>query len=178
MKTRDEIFLVEDDQFDAHLIRKKLEAENPDLDVKTFYTGESFRSKIIASQKVPRLVILDYHLPDASGLELVQFLKSVDPSAKILVVSGEKAEYLIDECIGSGVEKFIHKNNRTLNRLLHEVKQVLGIEEEENEAFLAFTSQDLQQRKRLRERVPMSVLIMVNILISVLAITICMYLFS
>lgn len=57
------------------------------------------------------LVLLDLHLPDGSGLDIAQFLKTNMPSVKIVVCSMHFTKADIAKLINWGVEGFVDKQN-------------------------------------------------------------------
>lgn len=58
---------------------------------------------------VPDLVCLDIMLPDGSGIDVLKQIKSAHPKMMVLMVSGERDESTIKECLASGASGFIIK---------------------------------------------------------------------
>lgn len=58
----------------------------------------------------PDVLILDILLPDANGVELTRQVLALDPSAKILIISGlEEDSKLTQECVEAGAKGFLAK---------------------------------------------------------------------
>ena len=55
----------------------------------------------------PRIVIIDYRLPSMSGLELMRMVLAVEPSTKIIFISGDDS--IRQESINSGATVFLKK---------------------------------------------------------------------
>jgi len=85
MKNKDEVFLIVDDEPDMcwvleEILRKKGFASKMALNGWEALT-------LIAPNRF-RLVFLDAKLPDMDGLELARRIREVDPSIRIVLVSG------------------------------------------------------------------------------------------
>jgi len=57
----------------------------------------------------PDLVILDYHLPGLSGLEVMPRLRVIDPKARVLAASGFFSNQEMESLKDAGVAGFLHK---------------------------------------------------------------------
>jgi len=57
-----------------------------DLAVQMAYDGASALRQ--ATQHLPRVVLLDFHLPDMTGLELARQLRAILPKAAFIMMSG------------------------------------------------------------------------------------------
>ena len=116
-----QILLVDDDPHIRSLGRELLEKQG--YVVETAKEGEEVLEKFHQG-KFPDLVILDYHLPGMSGLEVCQRLKILDPRAKVLVASGFFSEREIDQLRAAGASGFLHKPFR-LRELMSLVEDIL-----------------------------------------------------
>jgi CheY-like chemotaxis protein len=56
--------------------------------VRTFRDAESALESFTAAPRRPRLLITDYAMHNMTGLELIEACRAVEPSQKILMVSG------------------------------------------------------------------------------------------
>jgi PAS domain S-box-containing protein len=77
-----------------------------------FATGEASDSTDahkLFTQMNPDIVILDYHLPDHKGLQLLEFFKSPQHKAAVLVITGDDAPDLAIEVTERGADAFIKK---------------------------------------------------------------------
>jgi len=73
------------------------------------------------------LVILDLIMPKLSGEETFEQLRSIDPSLRVLIVSGFTRRGSIDQMIKDGALGFIHKPFR-VDQLSRSVARCLAIE--------------------------------------------------
>jgi DNA-binding NarL/FixJ family response regulator len=55
------------------------------------------------------LVLLDYQLPDMTGLDLLAELAKIQPRLKVLMVSGSLNPYLLQQALGAGASGFVSK---------------------------------------------------------------------
>lgn len=75
----------------------------------------------------PDVVLLDATTPDAAGSQTVRKLKSIDPNAKILILSMDDDEPLVRSCMEAGAAGFIRKSDTAFN-LRRVINQVCGRE--------------------------------------------------
>ncbi|MBD3221012.1 response regulator [bacterium] len=125
MKDRLNILLIEDDPDDALLIRDGL----------TTPAGPGIEAQRVAVQHVTTLaaavdrlsaeifdaIILDLHLPDGAGVELVLQIKTLQPEAAIVVMTGMHDEMVGVEAVRAGAQDYVIKGfsaPRTLLRAL------------------------------------------------------------
>jgi DNA-binding NarL/FixJ family response regulator len=75
------------------------------------------------------LVLLDIHLPDISGIEIAQRLRSEYPNLKILAVSAENASDTVRKMIDAGIDGFISKQKSDPHELTEAIRSVMdGVE--------------------------------------------------
>ena len=86
MKTK--ILLVDDSEIIAKLAKMVLEKN---YDVET--AGDGKRALAELEKNKFDVVLLDFHLPDIEGAEMVKKVKSVSPSTYLIVVSGDVTTY-------------------------------------------------------------------------------------
>lgn len=87
----------------------------------------------------PDLLLLDITMPDCDGKECLQKIVSINPKAKIIMVSGLADPATIAECLALGAKAFITKSqisttNVKESELLKAINTVLGIDKEKLEA--------------------------------------------
>lgn len=57
----------------------------------------------------PDLVTLDIHIDRLSGLSVLQVLRNLDPSVRVIVISVEPDRHIIEEVIRQGAKAFVAK---------------------------------------------------------------------
>ena len=117
------ILLVEDDQIQIEIIRRRLEAEGFHLVVAR--TGrEAIR---LARQELPDLILMDMILPGMHGLEASIALKETPETAKIPIVALTimSAPRFVEECYKVGIAGFIRKPAAP-QRILDSIVKIIG----------------------------------------------------
>ncbi len=99
------LLIVDDD----HLICWALEQEfsTRGLAVSHCHDGKDALDRIHAAPY--DLVILDVHLPDANGIEILEEIKRVSPGTRVIVISADADAPNIRRAIAAGAEQFIEK---------------------------------------------------------------------
>lgn len=70
----------------------------------------------------PDLVLLDIHMPEITGVEVLKRLMAINPDAKVIMCSALATQFLIDECLQIGAKDYVMKPN--FNELLNKVEQL------------------------------------------------------
>lgn len=117
-----QILLVDDDHHIRSLGRELLEKLG--YGVETAENGEEVLEKF-QQGRPPDLVILDYHLPGMSGLEVVQRLKTLYSGIEVLVASGFFSNREKEQLTAGGARGFLDKPFR-LRELQLRIEEVLG----------------------------------------------------
>ncbi|MED5619466.1 CHASE domain-containing protein [Ideonella sp. BN130291] len=116
------VHYIEDNETNAEVMRGIL-AQRPQVRLKVSGTGLDGLAAI--RQQPPSLVLLDMHLPDVDGLELLRHLKQDLRTADIpvIVVSADATRIRIDEAMALGAAHYVTKpvNVAAMLRLLDEV---------------------------------------------------------
>jgi diguanylate cyclase (GGDEF)-like protein len=102
------ILLVEDDPDDAAFLRQSLlRTSGPPVDI----TRTDRIDGAIAALHNERfdVVLLDLHLPDATGSECVEKVQQADPRVPIVVLSGQGDEDYAVEILNGGVQDYLVK---------------------------------------------------------------------
>ena len=121
------ISLVEDDLTMRILMKTLLEMEG--FEVLTFEGGsEDFIEKM--KQFVPHFILMDFHLKNFSGVELLRLLRTElrPPFPKILMISGEDRK---DQCLEEGADGFLLKPFMPAELIgwLHEREKSIDLQE-------------------------------------------------
>lgn len=59
------------------------------------------------------LVLLDYHLPDINGLDVLRQMGRIQPSLVVLMISGSTTLQLISQSLSAGAAGFVTKSGNT-----------------------------------------------------------------
>lgn len=111
MKRRLHVLLVDDDLADRRIIRRTLAESGTDVKVVEAVSVETGLG-ILQNQSFD-VILLDYKLPGASGIDMVQELRSRKDlgSVAIIMMSASENEALAVKCIESGAQDFILKSD-------------------------------------------------------------------
>ena len=111
MRRRLNVLLVDDDIADRKIIRRTL-AENV-TEVKVVEASSVAEGLGIMQSQNFDVILLDYRMPDVSGLEMVQQLRSRPDlgSIAIVMMSASENEALAVQCIEAGAQDFIQKDD-------------------------------------------------------------------
>jgi DNA-binding NtrC family response regulator len=71
----------------------------------------------------PRIVIIDYRLPSMSGLELIRMVLAMEPSTKIIFISGDDS--IQQESINSGATVFL-KKPASIKVIIETIRQLIN----------------------------------------------------
>ena len=131
------ILILDDDPDLCYLIQRLLHRENIDSIVAT--TGEEALGQL-ATHPIT-LMLLDLHLPDMKGEELIHAIKTLHPTIPFIVVTGLGDEQLAVKMLKSGARDYITKDEQALELLpsvvLHNIQQL------EQEQRLAHAEEEL-----------------------------------
>lgn len=89
--------------------------------------GSVSESLRVLSEQTPDLALLDVHLPDGNGLELLQLLKKKHPRLPVVMMSGQGTIDLALQAIRHGAQDFLEKPLST-DRVLITVANALRFE--------------------------------------------------
>jgi len=105
---RRHIHYVEDNETNVEVMRGIL-AQRPQVELSVSITGLDGLAAV--RQKLPDLILLDMHLPDISGMELLRYLKADRRTAgiPIVIVSADALANQIDAAIEAGASHYLTK---------------------------------------------------------------------
>lgn len=107
------IFVVEDNEFFANIIKQKLEL-NDRNDVTLFFNGDDFRKNLHLN---PDIVVLDYNLPNANGIDLLKEIKNFNNEIRNIILSGQEKVEVVIEAFENGADEYIKKDDNALTIL-------------------------------------------------------------
>lgn len=73
----------------------------------------------VVARTQPDLVLLDLHMPDVGGLEVLPLLRAEAPRAKYVVVSAISATHMLEATLDAGAAAFIEKGVSMRTILMH-----------------------------------------------------------
>lgn len=101
------LLVVDDDDDLRELMTMALAREGFDVVGGARDAGEALA--LVALDPPPDLVLLDLHMPDVGGLELLPQLKELAPRARVVVCSAITASYMLEASLEAGAHGFIVK---------------------------------------------------------------------
>ncbi len=107
--------LVEDFLEFRKFIRSKLEERSDLLIISEVADGLKAVEEATAMQ--PDLILLDVGLPSLSGIEVARRLRKLTPKSKIIFLSQQTSEDLMEEAIALGALGYVFKSNAGLDLL-------------------------------------------------------------
>jgi sigma-B regulation protein RsbU (phosphoserine phosphatase) len=151
------LWLVDDSPLQAELGRRALVDR---YDVRVFSDGASML-EVLSASTAPDLLILDWHMPGLSGLDLCRFVRETRDAVTlpILILTGTGAEDLA-EAFSAGANDFVPKpfvqielearvgalvRNKQIHDRLSETERRLRVEGVFREGFLGMLAHDLRQ---------------------------------
>src|SRR5512143_226291 len=102
------ILLVEDSGDDAEFLRQSLlRSDRPSIEI----TRTGLLADAVSALRQSRfdVVLLDLHLPDASGSDCVERIQHADPHVPVVVLSGQGDEDYAVEILNRGVQDYLVK---------------------------------------------------------------------
>lgn len=109
------ILVVEDERSHALLITRTLE-ECFLSNIRVVATGEAALKALEAegheADFSPRLIMLDFHLPDMSGLDILRRIRSMPrfKTTPVVLLSSEQRESVVMNCLEAGANAFVSKS--------------------------------------------------------------------
>ncbi len=116
------ILLVDDEPLVRQLGRELLESLGYKVEVAA--TGQEALTLVQTGERLD-LVILDQHLPDLDGIEVLRSLKRLEPELPVLIASGLFTPNQAQMFLDSGAQALLTKPFR-LAELAAQIRQVLG----------------------------------------------------
>ncbi len=109
------IFVVEDDPSYVKFLEYVL-GLNPDFEIVVFKDGKSCLDNL---HQKPKIVTLDYSLPDITGEEVIARIKNQAPDVFVIIISGQEDIATAVQLLKLGAYDYITKDKETKNRLLN-----------------------------------------------------------
>lgn len=114
------IFIVEDDLLYGEMLRHHL-ALNPDNEIYLYRNGEECLKNMY---REPKMVSLDYSLPDMSGLDIMRRIKKDYPEIPVIIVSGQEDISTAVTLLREGAYDYFVKDDDVKDRLWNVIKKI------------------------------------------------------
>lgn len=101
------ILHIEDSETDAYIVKRAFR-DHPDVGIAWAPTGAQGLSKLLEEDF--DLVLLDYALPDMTGLEVLLQASEKRPGVPIIIVSGFGSEYVAARALQVGAIGYVNKD--------------------------------------------------------------------
>ena len=138
------VLLVEDHPDQAELTRRTLERQLRGAEVTVADRGESCLAKLADAPW--DLLLLDYNLPDMSGIELLTEVKTRGYHLPVVMVPGQGDERIAVEAMKGGAADYLIKTGGYLTALPAVIQKVL--QQAELQKDLAAAQSEVLQRNR------------------------------
>ena len=116
------VFLVDDDKMFLRSLEHNVRKFFPDIQIKTFLTGEECLSSL---SDPPDAIVLDYFLPGINGLSTFKEIREAHPKMPIILLSNNKEENTIQRLIAEGVYEYIIKTRYCINGLKFSIGNIM-----------------------------------------------------
>ena len=99
------ILLVDDEEEYVVTLAERLELRG--LDTRVALSGE--RALVMAAAEMPDLVLLDMRMPGLSGVEVLERIRQVYPSLRVVIITGYCSEGDFSRACSLGVQGYLAK---------------------------------------------------------------------
>jgi CheY-like chemotaxis protein len=151
------VLLVEDNADDAFLLERHLRKNGFDPHISRVETAAEMHDALAHS--TPNLVLADYNLPNFSGPEALQIVKSGGFDIPFIMLSGAMSETTAVESMRAGAQDYVTKQN--LSRLVPAVERELKEAEDRRKKLAVELALQASEDRfhRLVEAMPLGLLI-------------------
>ena len=115
MQATMDILLVDDDEVDREAVRRRLASHFSAREATTLGQAAA-----LLSTQPPVCVLLDYHLPDGDGLQLLPLLAQM--GIPVIILTGEESPEIIVQAMQAGVQDYLVKSHLTRLSLEHAIR--------------------------------------------------------
>lgn len=116
------IAIIEDDDFFARFLTQHLLSMD-DTEVKSYPTATEFLSDLPVYQ--PKVVVIDYELPDMNGLDLLRKIKTIHLGTACVLLSGQKSMDVVVDAYKIGADRYIIKDEQAIVELKQQIRSQL-----------------------------------------------------
>ena len=115
------ILVVDDQDSIRHFVSKALEEDGYTV----MTTGSIRESRQVLEREIPDLAILDFKLPDGTGIELLREIKRMQPEVSVILMTAFESPEVRAEARRLKVDKYVRKPF-DLPRMLTEIHDLIG----------------------------------------------------
>ncbi len=103
-----QVWIVDDDEEMSRAVGLMLKIL--DCEVTSFHNVRSAVQRLLTSKK-PDLIILDIHMPEVSGLDMLEFLRRRPEwrELPVIMLSSETADTMVDKALRLGADSYVMK---------------------------------------------------------------------
>lgn len=123
-------FLVDDDNFCLNLYEQHL-CNLGAKKIGKFETGYACLEQLVT--ETPDIIFLDHHLPDCSGLEVLDKIKRYNPDIYVVFLTSQENVQVAVNALKYGAFDYIMKGDKDLDSMTAVVKKIVHIIETINE---------------------------------------------
>lgn len=121
MSTANKVLVIDDDESIVRLVQATLASAGIDSDAA--YSAEEGIAMMRAS--LHRVVVLDVHLPEVSGIETIAQFKTISPLVQVIMLTSDSSFQNVVECVGRGAVDFFSKDAKQLRVMAKSVSEAL-----------------------------------------------------
>lgn len=121
---RKKIVICDDDDTLREYLRSKLAKLNVNI-IGEAETGYDSLKLIV--EKEPDIILLDIDMPLGDGLDVLRFIRNMDISARVVMLTGDGSNNIVNEALEYGADDFLLKREIALQKREFFLR-VLGIE--------------------------------------------------
>lgn len=103
------ILHLEDNPYDAELVKFKVEESNPHAEIYWVSDKSNFKENLKREQF--DLILSDYDVPDFLGMEALEIVRQIDPFVPFIYVTGQLGEKVVVEVLIAGATDYVLKDN-------------------------------------------------------------------
>lgn len=118
------IFVVEDDAWYNKLLVHAL-SMNPDYEIYSFFSAEELMERL---HEKPKVVTLDYRLPETDGGEVLQKIKAFDERIEVVIISEQSEIETAVRLLKEGAFDYLVKTKDIRDRLLNAIQHIRNSE--------------------------------------------------
>jgi len=114
------VLLVDDDPFLTELLKRHFEEEG----VKEIIIARNSQECLEAFKKCD-VIILDYHLDDGNGIDVLREIKSQDPNLPVIFLSGQEYVNIAIRSLKFGAFDYLEKSKLNFNKLMEVINKAI-----------------------------------------------------